>query len=264
MKPVICFEMVYSDRKPAQKIAKIADLGFNYVEFWGWRDKSIPDIISACNENKVRVVNFSGHRKGSLVAAETHDLLLADLEEAVSVANQLQCSTLMLLTNELGEGGVVNHTYPDIPQDEQYHNVQGGLEKAAAMIPANINLVLEPLNTLVDHPGYYLADMETAVSLINAVSHPRLKILCDLYHFGVMGHDLSSLITQYVDYIGHIHIADFPGRHEPGTGSADWFALLTLLKEKGYGGYVGFEYSPLNDSEESLKTIRSLWDRIML
>lgn len=263
MKPVICFEMLYSDLTPAQKIAKIAECGFNYVEFWGWRDKSIPDILAACDENDVKVINFSGHRKGSLVATETHDLFFADLEEAVAVARQIHCSTLMLLTNELGEGGVVNNSYPNIPQDEQYHNVQIGLEKAVTVVPANITLVLEPLNTLVDHPGYYLADMETAVALIKAVNHPRLKILCDLYHFGVMGVDLSALITRHIDYIGYIHIADFPGRHEPGTGSADWFALLTLLKKKGYDGYVGFEYSPLNDSEESLKSIRSLWDRIM-
>jgi len=262
MKPVICFEMLYSDLTPPQKIARVVECGFNYVEFWGWRDKSIPDILAVCDENDVKVANFSGQRKGSLVAADTHDLILADLEEAVAAARQIQCSTLMLLTNELGEGGVVDNTYPNIPPDEQYRNVQTGLEKAINAVPDDMSLVLEPLNTLVDHPGYYLADIETAVSLIKAVNHPRLKILCDLYHFGVMGQDLSALITQYIDYIGYIHIADFPGRHEPGTGSADWVALLTLLKEKGYGGYVGFEYSPLNDSEESLRSIRSLWDRI--
>ena len=247
---------------PTQKIAKIADCGFNYVEFWGWRDKSIPDLLAACDENNVKVANFSGHRKGSLVAPETHDVFFADLEDAVAAARQLQCSTLMLLTNELGEGGVVNNTYPDIPQEEQYRNIRQGLEKALSVFPADMSLVLEPLNTLVDHPGYYLADIETAVSLIKAVNHPRLKILCDFYHFGVMEVDLSALITRHIDHIGYIHIADFPGRHEPGTGSADWFALLTLLKEKGYGEYVGFEYSPLNDSEESLKSIRSPWDRI--
>jgi hydroxypyruvate isomerase len=263
MKPVICFEMLYADLKPTQKIAKIAQLGFKHVEFWGWRDKSIPDLISACNESQVNVVNFSGHRKGSLVAADTHSLFFEDLEEALSVANQLKCSTLMLLTNELGEGGVVNNTYPDIPQGEQYQNVRRGLEKALTSTPDDIALVLEPLNTLIDHPGYYLADMETAVSLIREVNHPRLKILCDLYHFGVMGQDLKALITQYVDDIGYIHIADFPGRHEPGTGSADWPALLTLLKEGGYTGYIGFEYSPLNDSEESLQKIRALWDQVM-
>lgn len=261
MKPTICLEMLYPDLAPAQKIAKIAELGFRYVEFWGWRDKDIPGMISVCHENEVKVVNFSGHRKGSPVAQETHDLFLSDLKEAVSVANELECPILMLLTNELGEGGMVKDTYNEIPPDEKYNNVRIALEKALTVTPDNINLVLEPLNTRVDHPGYYLADMETAASLIQEINHPRLKILCDLYHFGVMGKDLHTLITEYIDNIGYIHIADFPGRHEPGSGSADWPALLKRLKEKGYTGYVGFEYSPLNDSEESLKTIRALWDK---
>ena len=263
MKPVICFEMIYPDRDPVYKIAKIAELGFRYVEFWGWRDKDIASIISACLDHGVRIVNFSGHQKGSLVAKDTHEVFLSDLKKAVSVANQIDCATLMVLTNELGEDRAVKHSYHHIPPEEKYQNVRIGLEKALTVIPANITLVLEPLNTKVDHPGYYLTDMETAVALIKAINHPRLKVLCDLYHFGVMGRDLKALITMYLDAIGHIHIADFPGRHEPGTGSADWPAVLTLLKKKGYAGYIGFEYAPLNDSGESLKTIRSLWDKVM-
>jgi hydroxypyruvate isomerase len=263
MKPAICLEMIYPGSDPAYKIRKIAEAGFRYVEFWGWRDKDIVSIISACSENEIRVVNFSGHRKGSLVAKETHERFLTDLKQAVSVADQINCSILMLLTNELGEGGVVEQPYNHIPQDEKHNNVRIGLEKALTVTPAKITLVLEPLNTRVDHPGYYLEDMETAVSLIRAINHPRLKILCDLYHLGVMGADLTTLITKYIDDIGYIHVADFPGRHEPGTGSANWPAILRLVKMKGYKGYVGFEYSPLNDSEESLKTIRTLWDKVM-
>jgi len=261
MKPAICLEMIYPDLPLTEKITRIAKFGFKHVEFWGWLDKDISSIISACLENDVRVVNFSGHRKGSLVSKESHEFVLSDLKKAVSVANQLDCSTLMLLTNELGEGGVVAHTYTNIPQDEKYNNVRTGLEKALEVTPDNISLVLEPLNTRVDHPGYYLADMETAVSLIKGINHPRLKVLCDLYHFGIMGRNLKALITMYIDNIGYVHIADFPGRHEPGSGSADWPALLTVLKDEGYSGYIGFEYSPLNNSDESLKTIRSLWEK---
>ena len=261
MKSAICVEMIYPDLPLTEKIAKIAALGFKYVEFWGWLDKDIPSIISACLEHDVRVVNFSGHRKGSLVSQESHDLVLSDLKKAISVANQLDCSTLMLLTNDLGEGGVVEHTYTTIPQHEKYTNVRIGLEKAIEVIPDNITLVLEPLNTRIDHPGYYLTDMETAASLIKEVNHPRLKVLCDLYHFGVMGRDLKALIPMYLSSIGHIHIADFPGRHEPGTGSGNWPALLTLLQNEGYSDYVGFEYSPLDDSEDSLKAIQTLWEQ---
>lgn len=263
MQPVICIEMLYPALSPVEKIKNIAGVGFRNVEFWGWRDKDIPAIAEACRQNEVRVVNFSGHRRGSLVAAETHELFLADLKEAVQVADTLNCSTLMVLSNELGEEGRVLNSYSDIPADKKYLNLKSGLEKALAATPDEITLVVEPLNTRIDHPGYFLADMETAVSLVREINNPRLKILCDLYHFGVMGQDLQSMLTYYIDDIGYIHIADFPGRHEPGTGSADWATLLTIIKNCGYRGFVGFEYSPLNDSHESLRKISSRWDRIV-
>lgn len=263
MQPVICFEMLYPGLSAVEKIENIAKAGFSKVEFWGWRDKDIPAIAEACHQNEVAVVNFSGHRRGSLVAAETHDLFLDDLKEAVQVADALNCSTLMVLSNELDENGRVLNSYSNIAADNKYLNLKLGLEKALAAAPEEITLVLEPLNTRIDHPGYFLADMETAVSIIREINNPRLKILCDLYHLGVMGQDLKSLLTYYIDGIGYIHIADFPGRHEPGTGSADWATLLTIIKNCGYQGFVGFEYTPLNDSYESLRKIRSRWQRII-
>jgi len=263
LQPAICIEMLYPGLSAAEKIENIARIGFSKIEFWGWRDKDIPAIFKACRENEVTVVNFSGHRRGSLVAAETHDIFLADLKEAVEAANTLNCSILMVLCNELDEEGRVLNSYSDIPEDKKYLNLKSGLEKALAAAPEEITLVLEPLNTRIDHPGYFLDDMETAVSLIREINNPRLKILCDLYHLGVMGLDLKSLLTYYIEDIGYIHIADFPGRHEPGTGSADWATLLTIIKNCGYRGFVGFEYSPLNDSYESLRKISSRWQRIV-
>ena len=263
MEPVICFEMLYPGLDPVRKIKNIAEIGFRNVEFWGSGDKDIPAIASACGEHEVRIVNFSGHRRGSLVSVETHELLFSDLIEAVSAARKLNCPVLMLLTNELGEGGRVKESYAHIPPVDRYDNVRRGLEEALRRTPNDINLVLEPLNTRIDHPGYFLEDMKTAASLVSEIGQARLKILADLYHLGVMGVDLEAQISEYIRQVGYIHIADFPGRHEPGTGSADWPALLKLLKEIGYGGWIGFEYSPLNDSDESLRKILSLWERVV-
>ena len=120
--------------------------------------------------------------------------------------------------------------------------------------------MLEPLNTRIDHPGYFLQDMATAVALVKEIAHPRLKVLCDLYHLAVMGEDLEGIIDRHVDSIGHFHVADVPGRHEPGTGTLDWPALLRRIRERGYDGTIGFEYAPLADSAASLDSIRKLWD----
>jgi hydroxypyruvate isomerase len=77
-----------------------------------------------------------------------------------------------------------------------------------------------------------------------------------------MGNNLEDIITTYMSDIGYFHIADVPGRHEPGTGSVDWAVLLRLIHQSGYTGYVGFEYFPLHDSDESLHAIQRLWQTL--
>jgi hydroxypyruvate isomerase len=262
LNPVICFEMLFPDLDPAEKIRKIAGQGFEFVEFWGWRHKDIPALAAACGREGVRVANFSGHRRGSLVAEQTHDLFLEDLQAAVATARILECGTLMLLSNELTESGAVADSYPGIPSEQKYRNAQEGLRKALEVLPPDLRLVLEPLNTRIDHPGYWLSDMDAAVKLIRDIGDSRLKVLCDLYHLGVMGVDLGGILKEHARDIGYIHIADIPGRHEPGTGTVDWKGVLGQLQAARYEGFVGFEYSPQGDSAQSLRQIRSLWDNL--
>jgi hydroxypyruvate isomerase len=259
LKPVICFEMLFPDLDPPEKIRRIAGQGFEYVEFWSWRDKDIAALTATCTREGAQVVNFSGHRRGSLVAEQTHDLLLQDLENAIETAGFLECGTLMLLSNELTETGAVADSHPEIPEAQKYKNARLGLGKALELLPPDLQLVLEPLNTRVDHPGYWLSDMDTAVRLIDDIGDRRLKILCDLYHLGMMGIDLSAVVKEHVRHIGYVHVADVPGRHEPGTGGIDWKSVLTRLGAFGYHGFVGFEYSPESDSTESLQRIQAFW-----
>jgi hydroxypyruvate isomerase len=262
VKAVICIEMLYPELEADEKVARIARHGFGDIEFWGWRDKDIPALLRTCRIEGVRVANFSGHRRGSLVAAATHPAFLDDLTDAVSAAQQLGCPTLMLLSNELGEGGRVLEPYDQIPPKQKYRNLLMGLREALRIVPETTSLVLEPLNTRIDHPGYFLDDMSTAVSAIQEINNPRLKVLCDLYHLGVMGEDLNAVIDRHAARIGYFHVADFPGRHEPGTGTADWPALIRRIAAAGYAGPIGFEYQPQRDSDESLSRIRDLWDAV--
>jgi hydroxypyruvate isomerase len=129
MKPAICVEMIYPDLEPVARVMKLAALGFKYIEFWGWQDKDISQLKSACSKSGVKVVNFSGQRQGSLVALETHELVLADLKTAVAIAEQLDCSTLMLLTNELGQGGTVTNPYDAIPPEKNMRMCGSDLKK---------------------------------------------------------------------------------------------------------------------------------------
>lgn len=260
MTPSICLDPLYPSLLTEDKIPRVAAAGFRHVEFWSWRDKDIPAIEAACRKHDVHVVNFSGHRMGSPVADTTHPILFADASDAVATARILSCQRLMLLTNALNPDGSVSDRFEEIPDDIKFKNTVSALNQLLSIIPDDITLVLEPLNTLVDHPGYYLNDIDTASAIVRAVGSPRLKILCDLYHFSVMGADLKKIVTNHLPEIGHFHIADAPGRHEPGTGSVDWMAMLRLIQDRGYTGCVGFEYFPESDSDASLAAIHKLWE----
>jgi len=256
--PAICLDPLYPRLLTEEKIPLVAAAGFRHIEFWGWRDKNIPAIQAACREHGVQVVNFSGHRMGSPVSETTHRILFADVSDAVATARTLSCHRLMLLTNALNSDGSVADRFEEIPDDLKFKNTVAALNQLVCITPDDITLLLEPLNTLVDHAGYYLNDMDTASAIVREVGSPRLKILCDLYHFSVMGADLKKIVTEHLPLIGHFHIADVPGRHEPGTGSVDWAAMLRLIQDRGYIGCIGFEYFPQSDADASLAAIHKL------
>jgi hydroxypyruvate isomerase len=208
------------------------------------------------------VANFSGQRTGDLIEASTHSTLLADYREALKAAKTLGAGTLMVLANELGQGGVVKNPYPQKGVKQKELDLLKGLRMLLDNTPDSMCLVLEPLNTVLDHKGYFLSDMKQAADLIAQIPDKRLRILCDLYHQGMMGDELIDIIEDHYRSIGYFHVADFPGRHEPGTGAADWKSILRTIDRLGYEGFVGFEYSPAGDSGESLRRIGELWESL--
>jgi hydroxypyruvate isomerase len=253
--------MVFPELSAHERVPRIAAAGFDAIEFWGWRDKNLPALQAECVRCGVRVANFSAHRKGSLVDAAGAAAVVADLRDATATAGDLACTTLMLLTNELGEGGRVINSYDELSNERKLRNLIDGLRKVMEQTPRGFSLVLEPLNTRIDHPGYFLHDMETAVMVVREVADPRLRVLCDLYHLAVMGENLIAIVDRYLPFIGHFHAADVPGRHEPGTGTLDWVAVLRRIRDKGFTGTVGFEFAPEQGSSASLERIGDTWRR---
>jgi len=261
MKPAICFEMLYPELPSEEKIRRIAELGFHSIEFWGWKDKNLDALAGAAVAHGVSIINFSGQRAGDLIDASTHPALLREIEESIPVARRLGAPLLMVLTNELGEGGKVLHSCPGIPDADKRRNVIEGLRRIMGRVPEDISIVLEPLNTVLDHGGYYLASMDAAVDIVREIGDPRLKVLCDFYHLAMMGEDPFEIAHRYSRAIGHVHVADYPGRHEPGTGRGQWTAVLVELQRQGYQGHIGFEFSPKGDSAAALRAVRDLWEK---
>jgi hydroxypyruvate isomerase len=169
----------------------------------------------------------------------------------------------MLLTQELLPGGYGRPAPPHLGHAEQRASIVRGLKALAPIAERQgITLLLEPLNIRVDHPGYFLDSSREGFAIIQEVGSPRIRLLYDIYHLEVMQRNSTDVLLAHLPLVGHIHIADVPGRHEPGTGELDFFRILEAVGERGYAGAVGFEFSPSAGSGEALDRILELRDRL--
>jgi hydroxypyruvate isomerase len=132
-------------------------------------------------------------------------------------------------------------------------NLRWGAERAA---DADVTLLLEPINTRVDVPGYLLGDTATAVELLERIDSSRLALQFDFYHQHIMGGDVLQRFDALLPRIGHVQLADHPGRHEPGTGEIGFSALLAHIAASDYLGWVGCEYRPATSTAASLRWAR--------
>jgi hydroxypyruvate isomerase len=127
---------------------------------------------------------------------------------------------------------------------------------ATALARAGISLVIEPINTF-DMPGFFVSTPRQALAIIDRVGSDNLALQYDVYHAQVMEGNLAATLQNHLARIGHIQIADNPGRHEPGSGEINFPFLFEHLDRIGYVGWVGCEYKPATTTESGLGWLRS-------
>ncbi len=126
---------------------------------------------------------------------------------------------------------------------------------AAELEKRGMTLLIEAINTR-DIPGYYLTTTRQAFDVIRDVGRPNLLFQFDIYHVQIMEGDLAPKLEQHLRQIGHVQLADTPGRHEPGTGEINYEFLFQHLDRIGYEGWIGCEYRPLATTEAGLSWAR--------
>ncbi len=162
---------------------------------------------------------------------------------AIEYAGALKCPRLHCLSGKVPPDASAETLLPTLAENLRY--------AAAALEKENITLLVEALNTR-DMPGAYLNTTRQALRLLDEVNHPNLKLQYDIYHMQIMEGDLTRTIRENLARIGHIQLADNPGRHEPGTGEINFPNLLRAIDETGYDGWIGCEYTPAGDTEAGL------------
>ncbi len=148
---------------------------------------------------------------------------------------------------------------PGYEQGQLRDTLISNLQYAAEQLkPLGVRVLVEAINSRVDMPGFFLDSTSKALEVIAATGSDNLSYQYDVYHMQIMEGDLARTLEQHLDIIGHIQIADNPGRHEPGTGEINFDFLFQHLDRIGYQGWVSCEYRPLRETESGLGWLKAL------
>ncbi|MBI2938856.1 MAG: TIM barrel protein [Chloroflexi bacterium] len=246
----VCVEMIFRDRPFVERLDAVVQAGYDAYEFWRLAEKDLDGILERQQALALTCAAFSGAEGGPLVDPAARDAYLAGLERAVAAARRFGGTTLILTPGNAIRG---------LSHQAQHRSVVDGLKASLPIVePAGITLGLEPLNTRVDHAGVFLDRSEEGFHIVDEVNSPNVKLLYDIYHMQLMEGDLIETIRANAEKIGHLHVADVPGRHEPGTGEINYGNVFRAIAESGYAGFVGLEYRPSIDPAASLAAVREL------
>jgi hydroxypyruvate isomerase len=245
--------MLFTDRPFIERLAIASRLGYRAIEFWDWRDKDVPALADEAAQLGLDVAAMSGNRLHALIDPDAREGLIGEMDQVFAAASKLNCRHIMMLSDVLNDDGSAASKTP-APAQEKIETMAENLTTLAHRAEtANVTLLLEPLNTALDHGGCFLNSSALGVETVRRVNSSHVKLLYDIYHMSMMGEDVVTQIKNNMDCIGYFHVADMPGRHEPGSGKIDYRAVNKLLKQAKYEGFIGMEFSALGDDEQAAK-----------
>lgn len=232
--------------------AQAREIGYEATEFWGW-NAEMPATIAAAKTAGLKIASFTAHdgiEKGFSDPRE-FDRIEAEVRLSIDRAVEVGCPGVICFPG--GRDGIRNDTEALIDTARAVRRVASYAEEKG------ISLNFEILNSRVDHPGYLADTVEWGVALCEMVGSPRVKILFDIYHVQVMQGDLIARLRYAMPFIGHIHTAGVPGRHElDDHQEISYPAVMRELLALGYDGYVGHEFFPVR--LEKVESLRQAFD----
>ena len=263
-------EFMFADRDFVDRIDAVAEIGMTSYEFGEWLHHDMPAIIERTQKYGLVHSNLAVDPRVRLTEEENTDAFVEGVRQTAIMARQLGCKRLGVVVNDVNWApGKPWYEYQRESQQREVRqrqrvNIVNALKKAAPIAQGEgMLLVVECLNTLVDHADHYLASWEEGISIIKEVDSPDVRLTFDVYHHQINEGNVISSLTKNMDFVGHIHLADVPGRHEPGTGEINFRNVLSAAKRAGYTGHLGVECIPSkSDVKEAMSPIRKIVEEV--
>ena len=267
-RPAVSFQtsvMLWTLKGPFEKKLEIAaaaglqsvelvDEHLNWTEAQRAEKKKLARSLNLGMDTLIATPRWGG-RPVSMVVPEQREAFLADVAKAVNAARELEIPYVILMSGN----AVASKSY-----EQQWASLVESAQRAADLAEkAQVTLVVEPLNAKVDHKGFFLTTCGEGLRLIQEVNHPRLKLLFDIYHEQVQAGNVIRTLRAAAPHTAIFHIADNPGRNDPGTGEMNYRKIYTAIRDTAYRGYITFEYLPIGDPAvsltASLQQLRDAW-----
>jgi hydroxypyruvate isomerase len=215
-------------------------------EFKKWSEDDYRRILARMETLKISVDATSGVSPGFADPAGG-DAFLAALKDLIPAAKRLQCKQIILLSGKRIDGA---------PAGRQHTASIEALKRAADVLSsAGLVAVIEPIDR-IENPTIYLDGVTEAFEIAKAVDSPNVKVLYDVYHEQREFGNLIEKFDAHIDQVGLIHIADVPGRHEPGTGEINYLNIYRKLAQLYYKGTIAMEFYPTGDIVQTLQRAR--------
>jgi len=248
---------VFTDLPFEERLAKIAEAGYTNVELVGeynkWSEADYAKAIAAAKQHGIHFDTTAGLHNGVGNPA-VRDEFLAELKAALTPMEKLSCPAMIIMS-----GNIV----PGLSHQDQHASCIEGLKRAATLVEGKqidgqpVRLLLECIDP-EENPHYFLQSAAEAIEIIRAVNHPQVQFLYDLFHEQIAEGNLIEKLDKHIDVIGLIHIADVPGRHEPGTGEINYANVYKKLAQLKYKHAAAMEFKPLGDAVASLRKAREM------
>ncbi|WP_257346154.1 TIM barrel protein [Pseudalkalibacillus decolorationis] len=246
MKYSLCIG-AYPDKDILYHLEKVKEHGFHGLEYYGWEQLDV-DIVAKEQERIGVGIIATCTRYFNLVDSSKREEYLQGLKETIDACDKLGTKSIITQT-----GNVIEN----VPREVQQQAMVETLKQCAFLCEeAGVTLEVEPLNGLVDHKGHFIQYSDEAVSIIDQVGSPNVRLVFDVYHQQITEGNVIRNATNYKDRISHYHIADNPGRKQPGTGELNYVNILRSIKEAGFDGYVGLECGYTIDTDIALNEFK--------
>ncbi|MBI1940357.1 MAG: TIM barrel protein [Acidobacteria bacterium] len=224
-----------------QRLETFAQHGFDATEYNGLTNHPPLEVEEIRKKMEslemglgIFVANPAGWNKAGLVDPKQRGAFVEQLNKAIEYHKVIGNNFCTVITGP---------EIPGVPRGVQRRNVIDGLKQAAEILEkTELTIVIEPLNVLVDHAGYFLVHSDEAAEIMAAVGSSHVKILFDIYHQQISEGNLINNIRRYYEFIGYFQVGDVPGRKEPGTGEINWRNVFKAIYDLGYRGIVGMEH----------------------